>query len=352
LKEGFAMTGRLAIQVGAIENAGPNTLVSFLRNAGSGCSRIDLAAAFVTSAGLDSLLYLLKKTAARGSVRLLTGLYQGFTEPAALWTLLQAQDETEGRLSVRLSHDQHFHWKAYFLMRRKTAYIVAGSSNLTDDGLHKSGELNVVLTVHRDARQFAVLHGIFQRHWDTEAVQLSAEIIAEYERWRKQAGINSKRVLVPLRQILGKAKRKPSQPTDLPQRYWRAWIDGTIDPKTEEVLKETTNWDKKGYSYFSTWKPAYRKGERVVLFDLNAKSVLVVQIITTTVTPVRTPDGRHFAAYRKVRGLPRRRLIRSRWQALKASGLLRRKADAYATKRLSAARYERFVENLRRPASK
>src|SRR5262249_42316692 len=153
------------------------------------------------SAGLDALLYLLKKTAAKGSVRLLTGLYQGFTEPAALWALLRAQDETEGRLSVRLSRDRHFHWKAYFLMQRQSAHVVIGSSNLTDDGLHKAGELNVVLTVSREAEQFAVLHGVFQRHWDVEAVGLTAPVIAEYELWRKKSRIETKLVSVPVGRI-------------------------------------------------------------------------------------------------------------------------------------------------------
>src|SRR5437879_1081000 len=106
------MRDRKAIRVDVVENAGPNTMASFLRNAGSGCAELDLAAAFVTAAGLDLLLYMLKKIASRGTVRVLTGLYQGFTDPKALRTLLQAQQETEDRLSVRLSRDRHFHWKA------------------------------------------------------------------------------------------------------------------------------------------------------------------------------------------------------------------------------------------------
>src|SRR5262245_2981475 len=107
------MTRRRSIQIGAIENAGPNTLVAFLRNAGAGCTQIDIAVAFVTAAGLDSLLYLLQQAASKGAVRVLTGLYQGFTEPKALSTLLRAQEQTGGRLSVRVSRDGHFHWKAY-----------------------------------------------------------------------------------------------------------------------------------------------------------------------------------------------------------------------------------------------
>jgi HKD family nuclease len=100
---------RKSIRIGAIENSGPNTLVAFLRKAGAGCAQIDIAVAFITAAGLDSLLFLLKKAASRGRVRVLTGLYQAFTEPKALWTLLREQEQTGGRLSVRVSKDGHFH---------------------------------------------------------------------------------------------------------------------------------------------------------------------------------------------------------------------------------------------------
>jgi hypothetical protein len=36
------------LEVNAIENSGPNTLVSFLRNAGTRASRIEIAVAFLT----------------------------------------------------------------------------------------------------------------------------------------------------------------------------------------------------------------------------------------------------------------------------------------------------------------
>jgi HKD family nuclease len=94
-----------------------------------GCNQIDIAVAFVTAAGLDSLEFLLKQAASKGSVRVITGLYQGFTEPKALWTLLRAQEETGGRLSVRVSRDDRFHWKAYMLVKRDSAKVVIGSSN-------------------------------------------------------------------------------------------------------------------------------------------------------------------------------------------------------------------------------
>src|SRR5690349_17804578 len=104
------MGDRPQVRVGIVENAGPNTLASFLRNAGSVAGSVDIASAFVTSAGLGLMSRLLRKVTVKGRVRILTGLYQGFTEPDALRALLREQQETEGRLSVRISKDRHFHW--------------------------------------------------------------------------------------------------------------------------------------------------------------------------------------------------------------------------------------------------
>ena len=176
------------IKLGTIENAGPNTLVAFLRNAGAACDQIDIGVAFITAAGLDSLLYLLKKAASLGSVRVLTGLYQGFTEPRALRTLLMEQKRADGRFSVRVSTDQRFHWKAYFLVRRDTARVVIGSSNLTEYGLHETGELNVVLSLSTESNGFAELRRIYEQHWNNKSVGLTDEIVTTYEVWWKEAG--------------------------------------------------------------------------------------------------------------------------------------------------------------------
>jgi HKD family nuclease len=341
------MDNRPQVQVGIVENAGPNTLASFLRNAGSGACGVEIASAFVTSQGLGLVSHLLKKATAKGRVRIITGLFQGFTEPNALRALLQEQQEAEGKLSIRLSRDCRFHWKAYFLLHRKIAHVVVGSSNLTDNGLRQSGELNVVLSLSQASKAFSGLHGAFVAEWE-DAVPLTQAVLERYERWRSESGAGGKGISVPVARILGTVK--PNQTVPTPEegkpRYWLTGIDGTLARETMAVLRETTNWDRKNYWYFSTWRSAYAKGDRVVLFDLDGRTVRVVEIVATTRTPAATPDGRLFAAYRKVKGIQGRRLVKSRWRSLKAVGLIRRKADAFLTRRISQAKFERFVENL------
>jgi HKD family nuclease len=333
------------LQLGAIENSGPNTLVAFLRNAGAGCDRIDIAVAFITTAGLDSLLFRLKQVASQGQVRVLTGLYQAFTEPKALWALLQAQEQTAGQLSVRLSRNRHFHWKAYFLVKKGFAKCVVGSSNLTADGLERSGELNVVLSLATASKEFRQLQSLFGRQWDAQSKPLSAEVVTKYEQWRKQAN-PVPGPSVPIHKILGRAPKKAKAPTQV--RYWRDCIDDYMADETVDLLDQTTNWDQRGYLSFSAWRPTFRPGDLVILFDLIDNSVRAVEIKDTTKTPVRTPDGRHFAACRPVPGFHRRKLVPKRWKELKLAGLLKKKDEAFVKRRISKQDFDLYLEELKK----
>jgi len=341
-----------AIRVGVIENSGPNTLVTYLRNAGSAASQIDIAVAFVTTAGLDSVLHVLKRTSARGRVRLLTGLYQGFTEPKALRSLLREQQQSKGRFVVQLSADPHFHWKTYFLMGKTTTHVVVGSSNLTDDGLRETGEFNAVLSMRTMSTQFNELHGIFDRHWEVKSRPLTEEVLGKYEGWRASVNIAVQNRNVPLGKILALSRRTSNAEASETIRapcFWRTCIDGYLSDEAMAFLKETTDWDRRGYSYFSTGRTGYNHGDQVVLFNVCEHNVMVVEIMDTTECPLpnRTPDGSHFAAYRPVRGTRRRRLLPKRWKSLKAAGLIRRRDDVHITRRLSAKKFEAFVENLK-----
>lgn len=335
------------MQVGTIENSGPNTLVSFLRNVGKGASQIDVAVAFVTEAGLDPLLYLLKQTAKRGNVRVLTGLYQGFTDPKALRRLLREQRETQERIAVRISCDSHFHWKTYFVRKGKTAHIIVGSSNLTSDGLMQSGEFNAVLSLPTNSTQFSRLHKPFERHWDSNSQPLSDEILGKYQAWRIENEVSHFRRTVPIRSILSAPARKRRSVSDQRERsHWQTWVNCKLSDGTLSLLAETTDWDKRGYSYFNTWKPIYSIGDQAILFDLGSRWLSAVEIVDTTTTPVRTPDGKHFAAYRLIKGIPYRRLVSNRWKSLKSAGLLKRKDDAYRARRLTKEKFDLFIANL------
>src|SRR5690242_8282051 len=86
-----------------IENSGPNNLQRFLKTSLAKASKVDIAVAFVSKAGIERIMPSLRRVAAKGKVRIIVGLYQGITEPQALRLLLEAQFQTKGNLSVRLS---------------------------------------------------------------------------------------------------------------------------------------------------------------------------------------------------------------------------------------------------------
>jgi HKD family nuclease len=340
-------TASTRLKIGCVDNSGPNTLLSFLQNTGDGATSIDIAAAFLTSSGVDAILYLLKKTARKGLVRVLTGLYQGFTEPDALRKLFRAQVETEGRLSVSISRDAHFHWKCYFVKRTKNANLVIGSSNLTGDGLRQTGEFNVVLTVAIDSNPFRDVTKHFDNQWIRKASPLTEAILLKYERWRKISVGMPSRPSVPIRNILGRSPSPQRKEESDTRRFWRTGICGHLSEDAEIVLKDTTNWERKSFFYFSTWNRSFAEGDQVVLFDMAHKTIQIVEIMETTETPVMTPDGNHFAAYRTVRGVPERRLVVSRWQFIKKANLLKRRSDALSTRKLSQATFDRYVENIK-----
>jgi hypothetical protein len=115
-----------------------------------------------------------------------------------------------------------------------------------------------------------------------------------------------------------------------------------------DLLKQTTDWDRRGYGCISARRPKFRPGDRVIDFDLCDKTLGVIEIKDTTRTPVRTPTGHHFAAYLSVRGFVWRRLDPNRWKALKAAGLLNRNDDAYVTRKLSKEQFDQYLEQLKK----
>jgi HKD family nuclease len=337
------------IRIGTIDNTGPNTLLSYLRNAGHAAAQFDIAVAFISKAGLESVLHLLKRVAAKGPVRLLTGLYQGFTDPAALRILLREEANSQGRLTVKISTNPRFHWKAYFLMRKTTANVVIGSSNLTEEGLTNSGELNSVLLLQKNSQPFRELHAIFNRQWDTRAKPLSGIDLNAYEEWRKVADVQAQHRKVPLRAILGNySSDSKTEHIRTARRLWRFCFASNLDARSIEIVSRYTDWEQRGYEYFSAAKPIYQDGDRFVLFDLSDRTLTVNEVLASTRTPEPTPAGYHFFAYRRVPRTRLRRLLRKRWAELKAANLLSHKEQIFRDKTISQTEFDRYLAFLKR----
>jgi len=126
--------------------------------------RIDIVMAFVRFSGIRPLLEDLRRhTAAGRAVRLLTTIYTGSTEAAALDALIEAG------AAVRVSYDTsrtRLHAKAWLFHRRSgfsTAYV--GSSNLTQMAQVDGLEWNVRASAARNPDVVDKVRAVFESYW-------------------------------------------------------------------------------------------------------------------------------------------------------------------------------------------
>jgi HKD family nuclease len=342
------MNARSQTQISLVTNTGPNCLLPYLRRTGASCKQVDIAVAFITASGLESVLHLLQQVARKGRVRILTGLYQGFTEPRALSVLLREQKESENRISVRISRDKRFHWKSYFLIGSRTATAIVGSSNMTSEGLLERGELNLALSTQPDATSFRKVHGPFGTYWDKQSQVLTKEIVARYSQWRGQQPTSPSRS-VPLARILGKAVETDEHADSARRkRCWRLSKVGSMGVATEDLLAKITDWDEKEYETLSTHTSRIRPGDRAIMFDCQARQLSVVEIMEHVETPDKTPDGRHFIAYRAARFSTRKRFTPRLWAVLREKKIVTSETAAEFIHTLPEKAYRAAEELLRR----
>jgi HKD family nuclease len=329
-----------------IENSGPNNMREQLRSLLKGSSQADIAVTFISAQGLSTILEALRQVANRGRVRVITGLYQGITEPSALRILLRVQDQTKNRLSVHLSTDPKFHRKVYIATRGSRVTTIVGSTNLTQDGLTSGGELNVVISgASASARRLCQL---FQEDWRNSSRQLKLQQIRRYEKHRP-ASAKRERSL-PLHKILGaETTRDDAAPDPSPAvRCWQDYVDCGLPNATERLVEEQTSWDEKGYNWFAAGRHPYRVGDVLLFFDFLNRDVSLVRIKGITRTSKPTKNGRHFVAYKPIQGFAWRRMTANWWRTMKSKRLLRNLSDARSRRLVSPGKWHRIEDLFRK----
>lgn len=336
-----------AASFGVIGNNGPANLRDTLKVVLTHASHVSIAVAFVTQSGLTEILLPLRQVAARGSVRFLTGLYQRFTDPEALRTLLQVQGECGKRFSVRLSREPLFHRKMYLLEQKTQSMAIVGSSNLTKDGLQSGGELNLMVSASRNSPLVRELKHVFDIEWEHRAVTLSIVQIRKYGRTRPRHWKVPGYTRNELKDILGMEALHHGAGGDSqkPIKYWRDYVTGAVAKRTSKALSQYTNWDKRNYLYVAVGRvTSYKVGHRILMFDFADKKLCLVEVRDIAHTPVPTPDGRRFVAYRPVRGYDRR-LTNTLWDLLKKERISRSGARNFMP--VSEAKAKRLMRLIR-----
>jgi HKD family nuclease len=311
-----------------IENAGPNSVLATLKTLLKSAIEVDVQVAFTTLSGVELLMSRLLSVAGRGDVRFLTGLYQGNTEPAAL-TRLHKEQERHGRcFQVRLSSETNFHRKAILIHTKSTLHAVIGSSNFSKNGMLSAGELSALVSAPAETSKANVIKEVFRSAWD-EGVALDKSLINEYAavRPKRQESVAAS----ALKSILGAAAKyamasAPSVNDTTTDRSTRKWIDGVagqVAAETLAVLHDETNWDGKWDS--RSCNDGYRAGDEVVLLDRTSKPgwAALTHITATTRTATKTPDGRHFVAYRFIPRSGRRKMTPAFMARLRSVGVTR-----------------------------
>lgn len=308
-----------------IENSGPDnlrdTLKALLLQAST--NEVCIAVAFLTQSGLNEIIQPLRQVATQGSVKLITGLYQHVTEPQALETLLNIQNETRGNFSVRLSTEPQFHRKFYILESKSRMSAIVGSSNLTKEGLQSGGEINVIISSAKNTPSVKELKKIFEKEWKHRAISLSTEQIKKYQKARSKSADFKSFSRSEIKKILGTAlthqKATPSLTDET--KFWRDCITGYVKKRTEQIISETTNWDARNYSWYSTGgKHHYRIKDRIFLFDKAESRLRLVEVTDIARIKISTPDGRSFVAFKHIRGYGKK-FSKTIWEALKKEGI-------------------------------
>ncbi|OQA93944.1 MAG: hypothetical protein BWY27_00010 [Bacteroidetes bacterium ADurb.Bin234] len=318
-----------------IENSGPNNLRDTLRTKLTKASEVFIAVAFVTEAGLDEIIQPLRQVASQGKVRLLTGLYQRVTEPKALKKLLRIQKETRGNFSVRLSREPKFHRKVFVLENRTRATAIVGSSNLTREGLRNGGELDMMVSLSPSSSSYKRLKKALEKDWNKRRARpLTSGQIERYESFRPDPVKQQSYPTGQLKIILGAEPiHEEATLKAEPINYWRDYITGFVKDRTERIINDHTNWDEKNYYWLSTYGPhAYKIGDRIFLYDFSTKRFELVGVKDITYTPISTPDGRHFIAFKNV-GRHSRQFSISLWKEFERIGIS--KKEAHKTKMIN-----------------
>jgi HKD family nuclease len=339
------MGRRAGMEIWPVENT-RSTVGSTLHDFIPHARAIDIATAFVTSRGLDEVLPALRKASYHAPVRIIAGVKECFTEPAALRRLLTHCRERGETFRVKVSRDPRFHWKAYYVARGNKALTIIGSSNLTADGLGAAGELNVALSLAAESEAYLALHRPFDKEWN-RAMPLSGEWINQYEVHRQQYPPPHHTPIGPLRRLLGsKAQRSRRKRERHEVRFGILYCEGYFAKATSKIIEQTTHWDEKHWLPIAAMA-AIEPAQRMVLFDFVDRLAYLTEVMDTETTQ-RTPDGKHFAALVQIKGTRRRRMTRSFWAALKAAGLIRTQTDVKVNKFVSPAGWERFENHFRR----
>jgi len=143
-----------------------------------------MAVAFVSRRGLGMLEPAIRNAlSSGGTVEFLVGLDMRTTEPQALEVLLDWSHASSQVAAYCYSSVSTaiYHRKLYLFRKADSVSCVIGSSNLTEGGLKRNVEINVLLDGSEDEEVFSDMFAVYSRlKFDDRRVELNADLAAMY----------------------------------------------------------------------------------------------------------------------------------------------------------------------------
>lgn len=170
--------------------------------------------------------------------------------------------------------------------------------------------------------QFDDISVVFEKNWNKWSADLTQSFINKYSSYLSKNIKPGKKINIPLNKLLkSKANSKMANgqngTSSSEERisYWQGYIIGYVKDSTEAIISESTNWDEKGYDWFSTYERGQKIGDKVIYYD-REKGWLSAVVIKDS-THVTTPDGNYFVAISRIKKIKRKKINKTLWRLLK-----------------------------------
>ena len=316
------------MRVRYLDSRDVETLPEALAKAATPSREMDIATAFLTRAGAEQVLYLVRRLAgprAKQQVRVLVGTWLGVTDPAAL-----RQVRGAAGVQLRIAKTPGFHVKHLSFRGTERAVAFTGSANMTAKGLGGVGELVVEVSDQNRSLFASAERDAFRRLWqDAYPEELTDEIIKAYAVGWKPARALMERGSRPGRKLFrrfGQRAAATSAPKDDGSVLWFPTF-GTLSDPTVDALERMDPAGKEflGLGSKTIFERVKRGTRQTWLLDLRGRpkdrSLGLYSILREVELPT-DDDGRYFAILSR----PRRRILlkENARRALKALKLVAR----------------------------
>lgn len=299
------------MQLDLINNSGPIDFKEEIEKQLKTCNHFSIATAFITKEAIKLLDIFLNENKNKDRTgRLITGFYQCFNSRKDLNELNEMMKKSDGRLIVKISSNEKFHWKLYNFFNSNKTISYIGSANFTLSGLTKTGELLAKLTILKNEKlKKNNLEGIFNKEWDS-SVELSKIPLKNYKPII-QPKVRANSLDISIKNILAKyRKNKINKDKARTNRRLSARVvllkDYLPIRSQKVVLKINASWKK--YYYYPTFSQTTynltKKKDFLILIErYKGKYKYYIGLIKDD-SILKTEDGKFFIAYKYKRFLP------------------------------------------------